>query len=485
MGKIPPQARDLEKAVLGAIMLEKGAFDIANGIIKTECFYVDAHQHVYDACKNLALNYSAIDLLTVVEALKAMGKLEEVGGAYYISSLTNSVASSAHLDMHCRIISQKFIQRKMIELGNRLVLDGFDDTTDPFDLFDTAEKEMFRISNSFFQSNYQNAKQLAAANYKQISALQNKEIDLTGVPTGFKCVDNLTCGWQPTDLIILAARPSVGKTALALNLAINAASSPIKKVGVGIFSLEMSSGQLTNRIAAYISQVGLNKISRGRMDNIEMEQYSQSLDIFSNLNIQIDDSASLNIHQIRSKARQMVNKEKVGMIIIDYLQLMSGDKERNGNREQEISTISRSLKALAKELQVPVIALSQMSRAVEGRKGQEPMLSDLRESGAIEQDADVVIFTMRDDYGMKQEDADPTLANKAWLKFAKHRNGSLEKLAFETDLSTQTWKESISNSWRPISSKERDDVPAYIIPSSPTTSVDNFNTDNSDDDMPF
>lgn len=455
-GKVPPQAKDLEVAVLGAIMLERSAYDIAAGILKAECFYVEAHQLIFKAFMNLSLNGIPIDILTVVEALKATNNLDLVGGPYYVTKLTNAVVSTAHMEAHCRIIAQKFIQRELIRISGEIITEAYDDGTDVFDLFDKAESSLFKISNHFFQTNYESAALLAAKNMNQIDALQSREIDLTGVPTGYPALDRLTCGWQPTDLIILAARPSVGKTALALNLAINAADSKIKPTGVGIFSLEMSSSQLTNRIISYISKVNLDRIIRGRMNDEEYNRYMKGVGEFSKMNIQIDDSGTLNIHQLRGKARQMVQKEKVGMIIIDYIQLMSGEGQRNGNREQEISTISRGLKALAKELTIPVIALSQMSRAIEKRADQEPVLSDLRESGAIEQDADVVAFPMRADYGMNQNTADPTLANKAYIKFAKHRNGTLEKLAFETDLSTQSWTEynSFGNNWRPLTPAE-------------------------------
>lgn len=446
-GKIPPQAKDLEKAVLGAIMLEKSAFDRVNDILTVDSFYVEVHQHIYQAFVNLVANSLPIDILTVVEALRSAEKLDIVGGPYAVTVLTNEVVSAANIEAHAAIIQQKYQQRELIRMSSEIIHAAYEDSTDVDELFNSTEAQLFKISSHTRVNGYQSAATLAWLSLAETEALQARKIDLTGVPTGWNVLDRLTNGWQPTDFILLAARPSVGKTAFALNITVNAARSPIKKTGVGIFSLEMSAKQLVNRMLSYIGQVELSHIIRGRLTEEEKPQYYAAVNSFSQMNIQIDDTGGIDIHQLRSKARQMVSKDGVGLIVIDYLQLMSGLKDKNGNREQEISTISRSLKALAKELGVPIIALSQMSRAIETQK-REPVLSDLRESGSLEQDADMVMFLTRPDYGMAENEKDQALANKGYTKIAKHRNGTLETLAFETDFSTQSWNE--FNTWTAV-----------------------------------
>lgn len=439
-GKVPPHNSELEKAVLGAIMLERDALDIAGSIVSEDCFYVDAHRKIFKAIVNLNEKGAPIDLLTVTEELRAAGELELVGGAYAMMQLTMNVVTAAHIEAHSRVIAEKYIQRELIKICGNVVAEAYSDGTDALELFDKTETELFGISKHFFSSSYKNAKALAIENAGRIEALQNRTIDLNGVSTGYSSLNALTCGWQPSDLIIIAARPSVGKTAFALNLAVHAMTDRDNPVGVGLFSLEMGAQQITNRIISYMGSIDMSNLTRGRMSDAEYQQYLKANNDFSKLNLVIDDTAAITLQHLRTKARQMVSKEKVGLIIIDYLQLMTGDSRQGGNREQEISKISRGLKALAKDLNIPIIALSQLSRAVETRKG-EPMLSDLRESGAIEQDADIVSFLMRDDYQQNGTEVDPMLANKASIKFAKHRNGSLEKLAFTTDLKYQRWDE--------------------------------------------
>src|SRR5215203_7047871 len=394
-GKVPPQAKDLEEAVLGAIMLEKGAFDIVIEILKAECFYVDSHQRVFKAMQSLANKSQPIDILTVVEELRFKEELDLIGGPYYVTKLTNAVVSSANIDAHARIILQKFIQRELIRISGEIIGDAYEDSTDVFHLLDQAESKIYEVTSNHLKNNYESIDSVLVKTIQRIEDLRHKNEDITGVPSGFPSLDRITYGWQNTDLIILAARPAVGKTAFALNLARSAALHPTKSTPVALFSLEMSAGQLVQRILAAESEIHLEKISRGKMEEHEMKQlYAKGIQRLAQAPLFIDDTPALNIFELRAKCRRLKNANNIGMIIIDYLQLMSGTGEnRNGNREQEISNISRNLKGLAKELQVPIIALSQLSRAVEQRGSKDggakiPQLSDLRESGAIEQDAD-------------------------------------------------------------------------------------------------
>ena len=443
-GKVPPQAKELEEAVLGAIMLEKTAFDTVIEILKPECFYVDAHQRIYKAFKTLADKSMPIDLLTVVEELKTKEELDMVGGPYYITKLTNAVVSSANIETHARIVLQKFIQRELIRISGEIIGDAYEDSTDVFDLMDDAEGKIFEITNNFLKTDYQEMSSALAQAINRIDELRTKKDDISGVPSGFPSLDRVTFGWQKTDLIILAARPAVGKTAFALNLARNAALSATKPTPVAFFSLEMSAAQLVQRILSAESEIMMEKISRGKLEDYEYQQlHAKGIKRLEQAPIYIDDTAALNIFEFRAKARRLVHKHKVGIIIIDYLQLMSGSSDKGGNREQEISTISRNLKALAKELNVPILALSQLSRAVETRKESKmPQLSDLRESGAIEQDADMVMFIYRPEYyeQMSNENGEST-RGETHIRIAKHRNGSLETLKLRALLHIQKFEE--------------------------------------------
>lgn len=444
-GKVPPQAKDLEEAVLGAIMIEKGAFDVVVELLKPECFYVEAHQRIYKAMQSLALKSIAIDMLTVVEELKYNGDLEIVGGPYYVTKLTNSVVSSANIEAHSRIVLQKFIQRELIRISGETIREAYEDSVDVFDMLDEAESRLFEITNNHLKKNFDSISSVLGLTMERIEDMRKRKEDITGVYTGFPKLDAITYGWQPTDLIILAARPSVGKTAMALNLARSAAMHPIRKTAVGFFSLEMSSAQLVQRILSAESEIPLQKISRGKLEDYEMQQlYKKGVERLQNAPIFIDDTAALNIFELRAKCRRLKTKHDVGLIIIDYLQLMSGSADRNSNREQEISRISRDLKSLAKELQVPIIALSQLSREVEKRKegNKVPVLSDLRESGAIEQDADMVMFLYRPEYHeLNQSENGETLKGFTQIKIAKHRNGSLDTLNLQAHLEIQKFVE--------------------------------------------
>jgi len=461
-GKLPPQARDIEEAVLGAVMLEKSAFDTIVEILKPECFYTDAHQRIFRAFQSLAQQSMPIDMLTVVEELKTKEELEEVGGPYYITKLTNAVVSTANIEAHARIILQKFIQRELIRISGEIIGDAYEDSTDVFDLLDESETKMFNITNNYLKKNYEDIGNALAKAINRIDELRNKKEDISGVPSGFRSLDQITYGWQPTDLIILAARPSVGKTALALNLARNAALNPIKKTPIAFFSLEMSASQLVQRILSAESEIALEKIARGKLEEHEYQQlHTKGIKKLESAPIFIDDTAALNIFEFRAKARRLVNKHNVGLIIIDYLQLMSGVSDRGSNREQEISNISRNLKALAKELNIPIIALSQLSRAVETRKESKmPQLSDLRESGAIEQDADMVMFIYRPEYyeNYSNENGEST-RGETHIKIAKHRNGALDNIKLRALLHIQKFEEWDGDSgpalppggnWKPI-----------------------------------
>src|SRR5215204_3089260 len=445
-GKIPPQAKELEEAVLGAIMLEKGAFDNVVEILKPECFYVDAHQRIFRAMQGLANKSQPIDILTVVEELRTREELDLVGGPYYVTKLTNAVVSSANIEAHSRIVLQKFIQRELIRISGEIISDAYEDSTDVFDLLDQAESKIYEVTSTHLRNSYETIDSVLVKTIQRIEDLRHKNEDITGVPTGFPSMDRITYGWQSTDLIILAARPSVGKTAFALNLARNAALHPTKPTPVAFFSLEMSAGQLVQRILSAESEIWLEKISRGKMEEHEMKQlYARGIQKLSQAPLFIDDTPALNIFELRAKCRRLKNANNIGLIIIDYLQLMSGSGEnRNGNREQEISTISRGLKALAKELKVPIIALSQLSREVEKRKdgNKMPQLSDLRESGAIEQDADMVMFLYRPEYyDITQDEMGDNVKGETHVRIAKHRNGSLETIKLRALLHNQKFEE--------------------------------------------
>lgn len=431
-GKVPPQSKNLEGAVLGAILLEKGAFDIVVEILKSECFYAEANQIVFNAMVNLQQRNSAIDTITLFEELKRMEKIEDIGGPGYLIKLTNGVVSSANIEDHSKIIYQKFLQREVIRISSQAITKAYEDSCDAFDLIDDTEKEISSINN-ISAKGYSYIENSVVEVLKSIYELKNSDKELTGVPTGFRAIDKLTCGWQEPDFIVLAARPSVGKTALALKFARNANKAGVK---VGFFSLEMSKRQLIQRVLSSESGIYLEKIIRGRLDDHEIEVLNETAGKLKGL--MIDDKAAPTIYELRNKARKMY-KEGVRLIIIDYLQLMSGIQNgRSDNREQEISKISRDLKGLAKELQVPVIALSQLSREVEKRKEKMPQLSDLRESGAIEQDADMVMFMYRPEYyGVNVNENGDSMNGETHIKWAKHRNGALDTIKLRAALATQ------------------------------------------------
>ncbi len=436
-GKLQPQALPLEEAVLGALMLEKDSLPVVMDILRPESFYLDAHQYIYRAALRLFERSHPVDILTVTEELKKAGDLDKIGGAYYLTELTNRVGSSANIEYHARIIAQKHIQRELIRVSTKTIRDSYEDTTDVFTLLDDTEKGLFAITQNNLSRTYESMGGLASKLLKQIEELSKKENGLTGVPTGFTDLDRLTSGWQPGDLVILAARPGMGKTSMVLALARNAAVDFNKPVA--LFSLEMSNIQLVQRLVSMEAEIPGSKFRNGKMEDYEWQQLQSVVEKMNSVPIFIDDTPGINIFELRAKCRRLKMQHDIQMVIIDYLQLMTGGGEstKNGNREQEISSISRALKGMAKELGVPVIALSQLSRAVETRGGSKrPQLSDLRESGAIEQDADIVSFIYRPEYYQILEDEQGmSLKNVAEFIIAKHRNGALDtvKLKFTAE----------------------------------------------------
>ena len=423
MGKVMPHSLELEEAVLGAILIDKNALPSVLDILRKEVFYKPAHQTIFEVIIDLFQKSQGIDILTVHEALKKAKALEEIGGAGYLVELSNKVGSSANVEFHARILVQKYIQRELIRVSSTIIKDSYEDTKDVFELLDEAEKALFDITDQNLNTAYERLAGLAAKVQKEIETLSMKEEGVTGITTGFEKLDSITLGWQQSDLIILAARPGMGKTAFALSLARNAA---LAGHGVAIFSLEMSKMQLTQRLLAMESEINSRKIRNGTLDEYEWKKLHQAVERMAELDIYIDDTPGINIFELRAKSRRMKQNHNIELIIIDYLQLMtSAPNHQRGNREQEISSISRALKSLAKELNVPVIALSQLSRAVETRGGNKrPQLSDLRESGAIEQDADIVSFVFRQDYYDLPDDFEGP-KDMAEIIISKHRNGAL------------------------------------------------------------
>jgi len=424
-GKVPPQARDLEDAVLGAMMLQKAAVSEVIDILRPEHFYHESNKNIFKAISNLFDKSEPIDILTVTEELRRSGTLNEVGGPFYVSELTNRVASAANIEYHARIVAQKFVQRELINISTNIINDAYEDTTDVFELLQKAEQEIFAITDQNLRRGYETADKLITKAIEEIEILKNKESDLTGVPTGLYDLDMQTAGWQNSDLVIIAARPGMGKTSFVLSMARNAAVQFGRKVA--LFSLEMSAVQLTKRLISSETEIGLNKLRTGNLEEYEWVKLVEKTKELGDAELIIDDTPAINIFELRAKCRRLKQQHDIDMVIIDYLQLMSGMGDgRSFSREQEISNISRSLKTIAKELDIPVIALSQLSRAVETRGGNKrPMLSDLRESGAIEQDADLVLFLYRPEYyGMDELDDGTPSKGLAEVIIAKHRNGA-------------------------------------------------------------
>ena len=424
-GRVPPQAIDLEEAVLGAIMLEKDAVIAVLDILKPESFYKEAHQKIYQAIIDLSMNQQPIDILTITEELKKREVLNEVGGALYITQLTSRVASAAHLEFHARIVAQKYIQRELIRVSSEIQARAYDDSNDIDELLDYSEAQLFEIAEGNIKKETTKLNLLIKEAIHQIEEASKREDSLSGVPSGFTKLDRITSGWQRSDLIIIAARPSMGKTALVLSMARNMAVD--HKQPVAIFSLEMASLQLVNRLIVAETELPSDRIRNGRLEQYEWEQLEYKIKSLVEAPIYIDDTPAISIFELRAKCRRLKNLYDVQVIILDYLQLMSGSGDNKGNREQEVSNISRALKGIAKELNIPIIALSQLNRSVELRSGNKrPQLSDLRESGAIEQDADIVVFIHRPEkYGIDVDEEGNSLKGIAEIIVAKHRNGPI------------------------------------------------------------
>jgi replicative DNA helicase len=425
LGRVPPQAIDMEEAVLGAIMLEKEAVIAILDILKPESFYKDAHRKIFKAISDLSAREFPVDLYTVTEELKAHDELDSVGGPLYLTQLTSKVVSAANVDYHARIVAQKYIQRELIRVSTEIQTRSFDDTWDVTDLLDYSENELFQIAEGNIKREVSPINMVIKEAIKEIEEAGKREDALIGIPSGFTKLDRLTSGWQKSELIIIAARPSMGKTALALSMARNMAVDHGKKVA--IFSCEMSSIQLVNRLIIAETDISGEKIRNGRLSEEEWKQLDTRIKKLVQAPIFIDDTPAISIFELRAKCRRLMAQRKLDLVIVDYLQLMSGP-DNAGSREQEVSNISRSLKSIAKELNVPIIALSQLNRSVEMRGGtKRPLLSDLRESGAIEQDADMVVFIHRQEkFGILTFEDGSSTKGIAEIILAKNRNGPVD-----------------------------------------------------------
>lgn len=432
LGKLPPQAIEMEEAVLGAVMLERDAVSTALEILRPDHFYSDKHKDIFQAILDLTLDSEPVDMRTVANQLKKSGKIESSGGNYYIAELTSKVSSAANLESHARIIKQQFIKREIIRVASEMHHEAYDDSTDPFLLLEALSIQLSDISQDNLGNSFVDMRTLLLLSIEDIERRKKQEGGLTGVPSGFSDLDKITGGWQNTDLIIIAARPGMGKSTFIVTSARNVAIG--FGIPVAIFSLEMSADQITKRLISSESEINGERLRKGNVQESDMHKILNKTSSLADAPIFIDDTPALSILDLYAKARKIAREKEVKLIMIDYLQLMNGadgnNSRRTGNRDQEIGRITRSLKALAKELNIPVIALSQLSRAVETRGGdRKPILADLRESGSIEQEADMVIFLYRAEYYGITEDADGnSLIGIAEAIIAKHRGGSLDSV---------------------------------------------------------
>ncbi len=427
-GRIPPQAVEIEEQILGAMLLEKEAIARVIEVLDDEAFHSDRHRKIYQAILSLFERGEPVDTITLAEELRRRGQLEAAGGESYLVELTLKVTSGANVEYHARIVLERALMRRLITETSAIAARAYLQTEDAFDLLDQAEQAIFKISESRLKRNYISMDKAVHDTLEMLESIHGKHGGVTGVPTGFRDLDTLTGGWQSSDLIIVAGRPSSGKTAFALSLAANAALHRSKSTPVGIFSLEMSIQQLIMRLLCAESRVDAHAVRTGRLPEDDWKRLSIGAGRLAKAPIFIDDTASLGILELRAKARRLKAEHNIGVIIVDYLQLMQGPRNAE-NREKEISSISRSLKALAKELNVPVVALSQLSRAVEGRSDKRPILSDLRESGAIEQDADVVMFVHRQEMFVDpKSEKFAEVQGRADIIVGKQRNGPTDDI---------------------------------------------------------
>lgn len=424
---LQPQATDIEKAVLGALMVEGDAYSQVSEILRPESFYEHRHQLIYKTISTLAMQQQPVDILTVTEQLKKTDDLEDAGGPFYITQLSGMVASSAHIEYHARIIAQKHLARELITFTSNIQTKAFDETLDVDDLMQEAEGQLFEISQQNMKKDYTQINPVIKEAYDLLQKAAARTDGLSGLASGFGGLDKMTSGWQNSDLVIIAARPAMGKTAFVLSMAKNMAVD--NKVPVALFSLEMSNVQLVNRLIVNVCEITGEKIKSGQLAPHEWAQLDYKIRDLYDAPLYVDDTPSLSVFELRTKARRLVREHGVKMIIIDYLQLMNASGMSYGSRQEEVSTISRSLKGLAKELNIPIIALSQLNRGVEGREGYEgkrPQLSDLRESGAIEQDADMVCFIHRPEYyKLYTDEKGNDMHGMAEIIIAKHRNGAV------------------------------------------------------------
>ena len=427
-GHLQPQAPDIEKVILGALMIDKDAFTVVSEIVRPETFYEPRHQKIFHAIRSLNIQEQPVDIMTVIEQLRKEGSLDDVGGPAYVVELSSRVASSAHIEYHSKILAQKFLARQLISFASKLETEAFDETVDVDELMQRAEGGLFELSQNNMKKDYSHIDPILMEAHKiLLKASQNKG-GLTGVPTGYNKLDEITSGWQASDLIIIAGRPAMGKTSFALSLAKNIAVD--YQQPIAFFSLEMNSVQLVNRLISNVCQVPGSKLLNGQLTPDEWERLDTNLHKLEGAPVYIDDTPGLSVFELRTKARRLKKEHNISILMIDYLQLMNASGMKFNSRQEEVSTISRSLKGLAKELDIPVIALSQLNRTVETRAGEgidgkRPQLSDLRESGAIEQDADMVLFVHRPEYYHIYEDANHNdLRGMAQIIIAKHRKGA-------------------------------------------------------------
>ncbi|MCM3672714.1 MULTISPECIES: replicative DNA helicase [Peribacillus] len=415
--RIPPQNIEAEQAVLGAIFLEPSSLTVTSEVLIPEDFYRSSHQKIFNVMLKLNDEGKAVDLITVTEELAATKNLEEVGGVSYLSELAGSVPTAANIEYYARIVEEKSLLRRLIRTATNIAQEGYSREDEVEELLGEAEKTIMEVAQRKNSGAFQNIKDVLVRTYDNIEILTTRKGDVTGIPTGFAELDRMTAGFQRNDLIIVGARPSVGKTAFALNIAQNVATKT--EENVAIFSLEMGAEQLVMRMLCAEGNINAQNLRTGSLTDEDWRKLTMAMGSLSNAGIYIDDTPGVRIGEIRSKCRRLKQEHGLGMILIDYLQLIQGDGRSGDNRQQEVSEISRSLKALARELQVPVIALSQLSRGVEQRQDKRPMMSDIRESGSIEQDADIVAFLYRDDYYDKESEN----KNIIEIIIAKQRNG--------------------------------------------------------------
>ena len=440
-----PTAIDIEEAILGAMMIDKEGLHTGMRLLDAVIFYKGIHTIIFNTIKAIYKKGTHVDIMTITQQLKEQGKLEDIGGPVFITKLTDRIGSTAHMERYCYILMEKYLRRKMIDFGHSLISSGHDESNDTLELYDNSQRDLNLLGNIFNNKSFSSIDQILTNVIHNIEKNRVAKLDVTGIPSGFKELDKITAGWQNSDLIIVAARPGMGKSSFMLSIARNAA---LQGKGIGIFSLEMSNEQLVERLLSAESNINNRQLKLGCLNDQEWQNLKEHTSELAKANIIIDDCCSLNILQLQNRARQMKIEMGVNLFMVDYLQLMSGVSDGNNtrNREQEISSISRGLKAIAKELDTPFIALSQLSRAVETRGGlKKPQLSDLRESGSLEQDSDLVIFLYRPEYyGIMESEGGTNLDGTAEVIIAKHRNGALDEVMLKFKKHTTSFSNPLS-----------------------------------------